>query len=81
MLNRKFTVVTQLHDRNNSGLIEYIESSRREYGKALRERLSMQSSVAVSISQSTIVIYSLNMELLVELPTLLSLTLKDASML
>ena len=37
MCSRKFTVVTQLHERNNRGLIEYIESSRRDYGKALRE--------------------------------------------
>ena len=37
MQSRKFTVVTQLHEKNNRGLIEYIESSRRDYGKALRE--------------------------------------------
>ena len=37
MQSRKFTVVTQLHERNNRGLIEYMESSRRDYGKALRE--------------------------------------------
>lgn len=37
MRSRKFTVVTQLHEKNNRELIEYIESSRRDYGKALRE--------------------------------------------
>ena len=37
MQSRKFTVVTQLHEKNNRDLIEYIESSRRDYGKALRE--------------------------------------------
>mgnify|MGYP003082629700 CR=1 FL=1 len=37
MQSRKFAVVTQLHEGNNRGLIEYIEASRRDYGKALRE--------------------------------------------
>ena len=37
MSNRKFTIVTQLHEGSNRCLIEYMESSRREYGKALRE--------------------------------------------
>ena len=37
MHSRKFAVVTQLHEGNNRGLIEYIEASRRDYGKALRE--------------------------------------------
>nr|DAS80432.1 MAG TPA: hypothetical protein [Caudoviricetes sp.] len=37
MQSKKFTVVTQLHEKNNRGLIEYIESARRDYGKALRE--------------------------------------------
>ena len=37
MQSRKFTVVTQLHEKNNRDLIEYIESSRMDYGKALRE--------------------------------------------
>ena len=37
MQSRKFTVVTQLHEKNNRCLIEYMESSRRDYGKALRE--------------------------------------------
>lgn len=34
---RKFTTVTQLHEKNNHAIIEYVESSRREYAKAVRE--------------------------------------------
>ena len=37
MTARKFTVVTQLHERHNRYLIDYIESSRMVYGKAVRE--------------------------------------------
>lgn len=37
MQKRKFTVVTQLHEKNNHNIIEYIESSRSEYAKAMRE--------------------------------------------
>ena len=37
MQKRKFTVVTQLHEKNNHDIIEYIESSRSEYAKAMRE--------------------------------------------
>ena len=37
MQKRKFTVVTQLHEKNNHNIIEYIESSRSEYAKAVRE--------------------------------------------
>lgn len=37
MQKRKFTVVTQLHLKNNKELIEYIESSRSDYAKAYRE--------------------------------------------
>ena len=37
MYKRKFTVVTQLHLKNNEELIEYLESSRSEYAKAYRE--------------------------------------------
>ena len=37
MQKRKFTVVTQLHEKNNREIIEYIESSRSEYAKAMRE--------------------------------------------
>ena len=37
MQKRKFTVVTQLHEKNNLDLIKYIESSRHTYAKAVRE--------------------------------------------
>lgn len=37
MLKRKFTVVTQLHEKNNQNLIEYVEDARITYAKALRE--------------------------------------------
>lgn len=37
MYKRKFTVVTQLHENNNSQLIEYLDFSRIEYAKAVRE--------------------------------------------
>lgn len=37
MQKRKFTVVTQLHEKNNQDIITYIESSRHTYAKAVRE--------------------------------------------
>lgn len=37
MQKRKFTVVAQLHEMNNKDLIEYVESSRGDYAKAVRE--------------------------------------------
>lgn len=37
MLKRKFTVVTQLHEKNNQDIIEYVESFRIDYAKAVRE--------------------------------------------
>ena len=37
MQKRKFTVATQLHEKNNHDIIKYIESSRSEYAKAMRE--------------------------------------------
>ena len=37
MQKRKFTVVAQLHEKNNYEIIEYIEASRSEYAKAMRE--------------------------------------------
>lgn len=37
MFKRKFTVVTQLHEKNNQEIIDYMESSRGVYAKALRE--------------------------------------------
>ena len=36
-MNSKFTVVAQLHEKNNHDIIEYMESSRSEYAKAVRE--------------------------------------------
>ena len=37
MKEHKFTVVTQLHEKNNQNIITYIESSRHTYAKAVRE--------------------------------------------
>lgn len=37
MQKRKFTVVTQLHEKNNQDIITYIEASRHTYAKAVRE--------------------------------------------
>lgn len=37
MQKRKFTVITQLHEKNNHDIIKYIESSRSKYAKAMRE--------------------------------------------
>lgn len=37
MQKRKFTVFTQLHEKNNHNIIEYIEASRSDYAKAVRE--------------------------------------------
>ena len=37
MFKRKFTTVTQLHEENNQQIIDYIESVRGTYAKALRE--------------------------------------------
>ena len=37
MHKRKFTVVTQLHLNNNKDVIEYLESSRKDYARAYRE--------------------------------------------
>ena len=37
MQKRKFTIVTQLHENNNTNLIEYIDTTRVLYAKAMRE--------------------------------------------
>lgn len=37
MQKRKFTVITQLHLKNNKELIEYLESSRKDFSRAYRE--------------------------------------------
>ena len=37
MFKRKFTVVAQLHEKNNQEIIDYIDNSRGVYAQALRE--------------------------------------------
>lgn len=37
MQKHKFTVLTQLHFKNNKDVIEYLESSRKDYNRAYRE--------------------------------------------
>ena len=37
MQKRKFTVVTQLHEGNNTSLIEYFDTTRGLYAKVMRE--------------------------------------------
>lgn len=37
MFKRKFTTVTQLHEKNNQNIINYIESARGTYAQALRK--------------------------------------------
>ena len=37
MKSRKFTVVAQLHEKQNQDLIEYVDSCFATYGKAKRE--------------------------------------------
>ena len=37
MFKRKFTTVTQLHEKNNKNIINYIESARGTYAQALRK--------------------------------------------
>ena len=37
MQKRKFTVVTQLHEKHNADLIEYVDASRGIYAQAIRE--------------------------------------------
>jgi IS605 OrfB family transposase len=44
MYKHKFTVVTQLHENTNQYLIEYLESSRSEYAKAVRETFQVIKS-------------------------------------
>ena len=78
MQSCKFTVMAQLHEENNRGLIDYTDSSRSDYGKALRETFYAKSSAVVSISHSIKPIFKMNMELLVGLPILSFLMPKDA---
>ena len=37
MHKRKFTVFTQLHEKNNADLIEYVDDRRKRYAKPMRE--------------------------------------------
>lgn len=37
MIKRKFTTVTQLHEKNNQDIIDYFESARGTYAQALRK--------------------------------------------
>ena len=37
MIKKKFTVVTQLHAKNNEDIIRYFEESRNVYSRAVRE--------------------------------------------
>lgn len=37
MIKRKFTTVTQLHEKNNQDIIDYFESARGTYGRAQRK--------------------------------------------
>ena len=37
MFKRKFTAVTQLHEKNNQNIIDYIESARGTYAQSLRK--------------------------------------------
>ena len=55
MQKRKFTVVTQLHEKNNSDLIKYMESSCHAYAKA-----SIQSNMISLIKQNITHIFNTN---------------------
>lgn len=37
MIKRKFTTVTQLHEKNNQDIIDYFESARGTYAQAQRK--------------------------------------------
>lgn len=83
MQKRKFTVVTQLHEKNNQDIIEYIESSRSIYAKAVRETF-IQLSVAILTSRNIVLIFNINTVLSNEqqtlsfiMPMVISIKLKD----
>ena len=48
----KLTVVAQLHEGSNRCLIEYMEVSRRDYGKALREAFYAVKRGGVKVNKS-----------------------------
>lgn len=51
MQSRKFTVITQLHAKNNRDLIKYIDYYSVEYGKALRETFYAVRGSGINKSQ------------------------------
>ena len=56
MQKRKFTVVTQLHETNNTDLIEYIDKTRVLYAKAM-------NVLTISINHHIIHLFKTNMTL------------------
>ena len=46
MFKRKFTVVAQLHEKNNQEIIDYIDNSRGVYAQALRKSTPVTTSCA-----------------------------------
>ena len=51
MQKRKFTVVTQLHEKNNHDIIEYVESSRSNV-RAKSETVGISNSLITRITLS-----------------------------
>ena len=51
MQKHKFTVVTQLHEKNNRDIIEYVESSCSDYARAVRETLLIQAKAEAEANQ------------------------------
>ena len=49
MIKRKFTTVTQLHEKNNQDIIDYFESARGTYG-VLSGKLSTLSETALILT-------------------------------
>lgn len=47
MFKHKFTVVSQLHEANNSDIIQYFESARFTYAKAMRQSFHIIKSTSV----------------------------------
>lgn len=53
MFKRKFTTVTQLHEKNNKNIINYIESARGTYAQALRKTFYVVKIVQILINPAT----------------------------
>ena len=51
MFKRKFTVVAQLHEKNNQEIIDYIDNSRGVYAQALRETFYVIKNRAVNLTE------------------------------